>query len=157
MLYNDAAAAYQNALRWKVTDNTVHADKAVQILNAWGQTPTGITGNADRFLAAGLYGYQMANAAEIMRTHPGRAAADFNQFKRMMVAVFYPMNNDFLLNHNAAHIQNYWANWDLRNMASILAIGILCDDQPKIDKAVNYFKTGGGNGSINLSTVMSNR
>jgi hypothetical protein len=34
-------------------------------------------------------------------------------------------------------------------MASILSIGILCDDQAKIDQAVNYFKTGGGNGSIN--------
>jgi hypothetical protein len=148
-LYNDAAAAYQNALRWKVTGNTAHADKAVQILNAWGSTLTAVTGNADRFLAAGLYGYQMANAAEIMRTYPGWAAADFNQFKSMMVAVFYPLNNQFLLYHNDAHIQNYWANWDLCNMASILAIGILCDDQAKIDQAVNYFKTGGGNGAIN--------
>ena len=148
-LYNDAAAAYQNALRWKITGNTAHADKAVQILNAWGSTLTAITGNADRFLAAGLYGYQMTNAAEIMRTYPGWATADFNRFKSMMLAVFYPMNNDFLLHHNGAHIQNYWANWDLCNMASILAIGILCDDQAKIDQAVNYFKTGGGNGAIN--------
>jgi hypothetical protein len=149
LLYNDAAAAYQNALRWKVTGNVAHADKAVQILNAWGYTLTGITGNADRYLAAGLYGYQMANAAEIMRTYSGWSATDFNQFKTMMVNVFYPLNNWFLVNHNDAHIQNYWANWDLCNMASILAIGILCDDQPKIDQAVNYFKTGGGNGSIN--------
>jgi hypothetical protein len=149
LLYNDAAAAYQNALRWKVTGNTAHADKAVQILNAWGYTLTAVTGNADRFLAAGLYGYQMANAAEIMRGYTGWAAADFAQFKTMMLSVFYPMNNDFLLNHNTAHIQNYWANWDLCNMASVLAIGILCDDQAKIDQAVNYFKTGGGNGAIN--------
>ncbi len=149
LLYNDAAAAYQNALRWKITGDAAHADKAVQILNAWGGTLTAITGNADRFLAAGLYGYQMANAAEIMRGYSGWAAADFNRFKGMMLAVFYPLNNDFLLNHNTAHIQNYWANWDLCNMASILAIGILCDDQAKIDQAVSYFKTGGGNGAIN--------
>jgi hypothetical protein len=30
----------------------------------------------------------------------------------------------------------------------VLAIGILCDDQPTIDTAVGYFKTGAGNGSI---------
>lgn len=148
-LYNDAAAAYQNALRWKITGDTAHADKAVEILNAWGSTLTSITGNADRFLAAGIYGYELANAAEIMRTYSGWAAADFNQFKNMMLTVFYPVNNDFLVNHNGAHIQNYWANWDLCNMASILSIGILCDDQAKIDQAVNYFKTGAGNGSIN--------
>ncbi|MEO5914797.1 MAG: RICIN domain-containing protein [Luteolibacter sp.] len=149
LLYNDAAAAYQNALRWKVTGDVAHANKAVEILNAWGYTLTAVTGNADRFLAAGLYGYEIANAAEIMRTYSGWAPADFTQFKTMMVNVFYPLNNQFLLTHNDANIQNYWANWDLSNMASILAIGILCDDQAKIDQAVNYFKTGGGNGSIN--------
>jgi hypothetical protein len=33
-------------------------------------------------------------------------------------------------------------------MASILAIGILCDDQAKVNQAITYFKTGAGNGSI---------
>jgi hypothetical protein len=148
-LYNDVHACYQNALRWKITGDVAHANKAVEILNAWAYTLTGITGNADRFLAAGLHGYQFANAAEIMRTYSGWAPADFAQFKNMMLSVFYPLNNQFLVNHNDAHIQNYWANWDLCNMASVLAIGILCDDQPKIDQAINYFKFGGGNGSIN--------
>jgi hypothetical protein len=149
LLYNDAAAAYQNALRWKISGDTAFADNAVRILNAWGYTLTSITGNADRFLAAGLYGYEMANAAEIMRTYSGWSAADFAQFQNMMRTVFYPMNHDFLVNHNTANIENYWANWDLCNTASVLAIGILCDDQAKIDEAVNYFKTGGGQGSIN--------
>ena len=45
-----------------------------------------------------------------------------------MVNVFYPLNNQFLTGHNDACITNYWANWDLCNMASVLAIGILCDD-----------------------------
>lgn len=149
LLYNDVHAAYQNALRWKITGDVAHANKAIEIMNVWSSTLTSIGGNADRFLAAGLQGYQFANAAEIMRTYPGWATADFNRFKNMMLTVFYPMNNDFLTNHNGANIQNYWANWDLCNMASVLAIGILCDDQAKIDQAVNYFKTGAGNGSIN--------
>jgi hypothetical protein len=148
-LYNDAAAAYQNALRWKISGDTAHADKAVQILNAWGSTLTSITGNADRYLAAGIYGYEMANAAEIMRTYPGWAAADFARFQNMMLTVFYPMNHAFLVRHNDANVENYWANWDLCNMASILAIGILCDDRAKVDEAVSYFKTGAGQGSIN--------
>lgn len=148
LLFNDAAAAYQNALRWKISEDEAHAQNAVRLLNAWGATLTEVTGNADRFLAAGLYGYQLANAAEIMRTYPGWAAADFATFKEMMLRVFYPMNNHFLVNHNGAHVENYWANWDLCNMASILAIGVLCDDQAKIDEAITYFKSGAGNGSI---------
>jgi hypothetical protein len=145
ILYNDIAAAYQNALRWKISGDTAHADTASTILNAWSGKLTKITGSADRWLAAGIYGYQFANAGEIMRAYPG-----FNlvQFKTMMLNVFWPMNEDFLARHNGACITNYWANWDLCSMASILAIGILCDDQTKIQRAINYFKTGAGNGSI---------
>ncbi|QQM39419.1 alginate lyase family protein [Streptomyces liliifuscus] len=146
LLYNDIHAAYQNALRWKVAGTTAHGDKARDILNAWSATLTTVTGNADRFLAAGIYGYQFANAAELMR---GYSEFDLDRFKTMMLNVFYPLNNQFLNNHNDACITNYWANWDLCNMNSVLAIGILCDDAAKYDQAVNYFKNGAGNGSIN--------
>lgn len=145
LLFNDVAAAYQNALRWRVGGDQAHANTANAILNAWSGTLTTITGNADRFLAAGIYGYEFAQAAELMRGHPG---FDLGRFQQMMLKVFYPMNNDFLLRHNDACITNYWANWDLCSMASILAIGILCDDTAKVDQAVTYFKNGVGNGSI---------
>jgi hypothetical protein len=145
-MYNDIHAAYQNALRWKITGNTANGNAARDILNAWSGTLTTLTGNSDRFLAAGIYGYQFANAAEIMRGYSG---FDVNRFKTMMLNIFYPMNNQFLTGHNDACITNYWANWDLCNMASVLAIGVLCDDQAKVDQAITYFKTGAGNGSIN--------
>lgn len=144
-LYRDVHAAYQNALRWKISGDTAHADTARDILNAWSATLKTVTGNADRFLAAGIYGYQFANAAEIMRGYPG---FDVGRFKTMLLDVFYPVNDDFLVRHNGACITNYWANWDLCTMNSILAIGIFCDDQSKVDRAVEYFRTGAGNGSI---------
>jgi Alginate lyase len=145
ILYNDIHAAYQNALRWRIGGTTAHGDRARDILNAWSATLTTITGNADRFLAAGIYGWQFANAAELMRGYSG---FDLARFQRMMLNVFYPVNNDFLTNHNDACITNYWANWDLCTMASIMAIGILCDDAGKYDQAVGYFRNGAGNGSI---------
>ncbi|WP_051325835.1 alginate lyase family protein [Glycomyces tenuis] len=144
-LYRDIHAAYQNALRWKVSGDAAHRDKAVEILNAWSATLRTVTGNADRFLAAGIYGYQFCNAAEIVRDAPG---FDLGRFQQMMVDVFYPLNDWFLVNHNDACITNYWANWDLCNMASIMAIGILTDDQAMYDYAVDYFWNGEGNGSI---------
>ncbi|MDT0446518.1 alginate lyase family protein [Streptomyces johnsoniae] len=144
-LYNDIHAAYQNALRWKVTGDTAHGDKARDILNAWSGTLTTVTGNADRFLASGIYGYQFANAAEIMRGYSG---FDLGRFQRMMTDVFYPLCDNFLVNHNDACITNYWANWDLCNMAAIMAIGILNDDQAMFDRAVDYFHNGEGNGSL---------
>jgi hypothetical protein len=145
ILYNDIAAAYQNALRWQVGGTAANGDTAVKILNAWSSTLTSITGNADRFLAAGIYGWEFCQAAELMRGHAGFNLA---AFQKMMVNVFYPLNNSFLTNHNDACITNYWANWDLCNMASILAIGILNEDSAKYNQAVTYFKSGAGNGSI---------
>lgn len=146
-LFNDCAAAYANALRWKIAGTTANADKAIQILNAWASVKV-ISGTSDKYLAAGLYGYQLANAAEIMRSYSGWTATSFTAFKTMMLNVFYPMNHDFLVNHNGACISHYWANWDLCNMASVMAIGILCDDATKYNEAVTYFKTGAGNGAI---------
>lgn len=147
-LYNDIAAAYALALRWKVSGDDAYADKAVSILNAWSGTLTGISGNSDKFLASGLYGYELANAAEIMRTHKKWPEQDFNRFKAMMLNVFYPMNHDFLVRHNGAKIDHYWANWDLANMSSMIAIGILADRQDIYDEAIEYFKHGQGNGAV---------
>ncbi|KKD06031.1 alginate lyase family protein [Streptomyces sp. WM6386] len=145
LLYNDIAAAYQNALRWRVGGTEANAVCAARILNAWSTTLTSIGGNADRFLAAGLYGWQFANACELMRDYDG---FDLAAAQEMTARVFYPMNNSFLTNHNDACITNYWANWDLCNTASVLAIGILNEDGAKYDQAVTYFKSGAGNGSL---------
>lgn len=152
LLYNDIARAYQNALRWKISGSTANGDTARDILNAWSGTLTTLTGNADRYLASGLYGYQMANAAEIMRDYPG---FNVTQMQNMLLNVFYkPLNERFLIgnefggDHNDAYIQNYWANWDLSNMAATVAIGIFCDRRDIYEVGIEYLKHGSGNGSI---------
>ena len=148
LLYMDAAAAYQTAVRWKVSGEKEYAEKSIEILNAWGSQLKQVSGNSDRFLASGIYGYQLANAAEIMRMYNGWKPSDFKRFQDMMVTVFYPMNQSFLKNHNGAAITNYWANWDLCNIAAMQAIGVLCDRRDIYDEAMTYFETGGGNGSL---------
>jgi Alginate lyase len=144
-LYNDIAAAYQNAMRWRITGDRAHGDTAREILNAWSATLKTVTGDADRFIAAGIYGYEFANAAEIMRDYRGFR---FERFQTMMLDVLFPLNYSFLTNHNGAFITNYWGSWDMLTMASILAIGILCDEHDKVNRAIHYFKHGAGNGSI---------
>lgn len=144
-LYIDILRAYQKALAWKIGGNEVYGDQACYILNAWSSTMTGLGGNADRFLASGIYGYELANAAEIMRDHP---SFDKEAMEQLLLNVFYPMNNHFLKNHNDAHFGNYWANWDLCNIASMLAIGIFTDRQDIYDQAIEYYKSGIGMGSL---------
>ncbi|KAF8430419.1 chondroitin AC/alginate lyase [Tirmania nivea] len=148
-LFNDIAAAYALAIRWKVTHNAAYGTAAVKVLNAWAKTMTTITGSSDRFLAAGLYGYQLANAAEIMRDFPGYSGSDQKAMKTLLRNVFYPMNHDFLIRHNDAAVNHYWANWDLCNIASILSIGIFTDNTTMYNEALTYFKFGNGNGAIN--------
>lgn len=143
----DMQRAYMLALRWKVSGDTRYADHAVRFLDAWSGTMTVLTGNADRFIAAGLYGYQWANTAEIMRSYPGWSATGLARCQRWLLDVFYPLSHDFLLNHNGSNITNYWASWDLLTTCGVLAIGVFCDRRDIYDEAIAYFKTGRGNGA----------
>ncbi|MDR6537409.1 LamG-like jellyroll fold domain-containing protein [Variovorax soli] len=146
-MVEDMERAYQFALRWKVSGDTAYADLAVTYLDAWSSTMTTLTGNADRFLAAGIYGYQWANAAEMMRGYAGWSAAGVARFQKLLLDVFYPLCHSFLRDHNGANITNYWANWDLCNVCGILAIGVFCDRIDLYDEAIAYYKTGRGNGA----------
>lgn len=146
-LVHDVAAAYACALRWKITGDTAYADKAVEIMNAWSSTLTGIAwsdGRYDGFLAAGLQGFQLANVGEIMRTYPGLASGDFARFKTMMRDVFYAMNKGMFTTPSSVLV---YSNWDLCAMASAFAIGVLCDDPTIVDDVITYFRSGLGNGA----------
>ncbi|GKT41201.1 uncharacterized protein ColSpa_01382 [Colletotrichum spaethianum] len=148
-LFRDAAAAYANAVYWKITGNESHANASARILDSWSSSLKYINGSSDKFLASGIYGYQLANAAEILREWSawnGLPAAI-----KMLQSIFYPMNHDFLIKHNGAVIDHYWANWDLANICTMQAIGILSDNRTMYDEAVNYFQNGAGNGAIKIA------
>ncbi|MCV9878377.1 LamG-like jellyroll fold domain-containing protein [Brenneria izbisi] len=146
-LHIDIQRAYQLAIRWKISQDARFGDQAIAYLNAWSSTLKTLTGNADRYLAAGIYGYQFANVGEIMRTYQGWSSAELTRFQDMLLTVFYPLSSRFLREHNDAEITNYWANWDQSALACILATGILCDRQDIYEEAINYYKYGQGNGA----------
>ena len=145
----DAHAAYLNTLRWYISGDTSYANCAVRICNAWSSTVNQIPTGNDISGLGGIPVFDFAMAAELLRAYSGWAPADFTRFKNMMLNYWYPICNDFLLKHNGSCISHYWANWDACNIGAILTIGVLCDDRAKYNQAVNYFKYGTGNGSIN--------
>lgn len=146
---NDAAAAYQMALLWKLTGDNSYAEASIGVMNAWVKGCKGIKSNdSNQMLAAGAQGYTFANAGEIMRSYEGWSATDFAKFKEWMVNVFASKNIDFMTNHQNTCDDHYWSNWDLVNMCSYLAIGILTEDDSMVNYVVNYFYTGAGNGCI---------
>jgi hypothetical protein len=144
----DCAAAYQNALRYSISGDTAYANAAIRILNAWSSTLVIINGDSNAGLRAGLYGYQLAAAAELMRGYNRWSGTDFERFKSLMRSKFYTISSDFLKRHNGTCFDHYWANWDLANMATVIATGVLCDDSAIFYEAVNYFKNGVGTGQI---------
>ncbi|QLA83845.1 hypothetical protein EXV95_17190 [Acidovorax sp. JMULE5] len=146
-MIKDMQRAYQLALRWKVSQENAYADRAVAFLDAWSSTMTTLTGNADRYLAAGIYGYQWANTVELLRSYPGWSPEGLARFQKLLLEVFYPLSHRFLEEHNGANITNYWANWDLCNINAIMAIGICCDRRDLYNEAINYYKNGRGNGA----------
>ncbi len=145
----DAAAAYQLGLRWQIAGDRDCAAQGVKVLNAWASGCKNITANdMNQYLLCGFQGYQFAAAAELLRDFDGWQAEDFAKFKTWMVDLWYRKNMEFLTNHGGTCNLHYWTNWDIANMASVLAIGILTDDNEKVNYAVNYFKNGVGSGCI---------
>jgi hypothetical protein len=146
--FNDVAAAYQTAIRWKVTGDVAYAEKSIQILNAWAATCTKLSGDPNVALGAGIYGFQFAVAGELMRDYSGWRAADFLAYQQWMLKVFYTQNHNYLVYHQNSCMDLFWSNWDLCNLASVMAIGILSDQRKIYNEAVNYLQHSNGNGNI---------
>lgn len=144
-----ATSAYQNALRWKIGGSQTNANAAVRILMAWANTTKNISGNSDACLAVGLYGYQFAQAAELMRDYEGWSREDFAKFQQWMLTVWYPKAIGFLRSRNGTWENSgkwwqapghYWSNWGLCNIMCVTMIGILCDDVFIYNQGMSYFK-----------------
>ncbi|KAI5781566.1 putative GPI anchored protein [Geopyxis carbonaria] len=147
-LFNDLAAGYATAVRWRVTGIEQYGVAAARIVNAWTSTLTTIDGTGDKYLAAGLYGFQLANIVEILRDYPGFTAANLAQAKSVLLNVFLPLVDEFLTGHNGAVIDAYYAGWDLSMLVAQLSIGILVDDSAIYNRAMTYFYSGAGMGSL---------
>ncbi|MEV4685986.1 DNRLRE domain-containing protein [Microbacterium sp. LWH3-1.2] len=140
-----SAAAYFHALQWVITGDGRHADKAVEILNAWSGTLTQIDGR-DQILGAGLGTLKLINAAEIVRYYdggyPGYSDADFAAFQSLVLNVVYPVIQD------AGAPMNANGNWDAAAMVTLEAIGVVTDNATIYDEAVAMYKSPFINGSV---------
>lgn len=139
-----ASMAYLNALRWKISGDKAHAEKAVQILNLWADVCKGIGGDSNFALASGLYGYAFANAAELMRDYEGWASDDFEKVRDWMLRVWYPYCVGFLKARNGTWDQgrpgHYWSNWGLCNALAVMSIGVFCDNVFIYNQGVSFYK-----------------
>lgn len=128
----DAVAAYTQALLWSATGKRAHAEKAVQIMDAWSRVLRDHTeGNAG--LQAAWAGSTWARAAEIVRhTYDG--------WPKERVARFSGMLRHAYLGEFDAKVADYNGNWDLTMTDAALAVGVFLDDREVFDRALARFR-----------------
>lgn len=141
--------AYQNGLRWQIEGNEACAKQAIKILNDWANVTKGIGGDSNYALAAGLYGYAFAQAAELVRDYEGWAPEDFQKVCQWMIEVWYRSAMGFLRGRNGTWENagrwwqapgHYWSNWGLCNALCIMSIGVLCDDVFIYNQGLSFIK-----------------
>ncbi|GHC52017.1 membrane protein [Roseibacillus persicicus] len=137
----DGGAAYNHALQWALSGKKAHAEKAMEILNAWSFTLESIGGH-DAKLLVGMDGVIYCNAAELIRhSDADWPAEEQARFERMLREIFYPLIKDFYPSANG--------NWDAAMIQTMLAMGVFLDDRPMFERALHYFRAGEGNGAVN--------
>lgn len=133
-------AAYYHALLWYITSDKRHAEKAIEILKAWSEVLWDFDDNNAK-LNVGLDGPGFLYAAEILKhSYTDWKKADYDQFERMVLTVFYPVIKDFFTEANG--------NWDASMIHTMLCIGVLTDNEEIFNRAIQRFLHGPGNGGI---------
>ncbi|NRS88474.1 hypothetical protein HNQ02_001388 [Flavobacterium sp. 7E] len=144
---SDIRAAYYNAIRWYITGDTRHANKAVEIFKAWSNL-TSVTSNGTESLSGGV-AYIMIEAAEIIKsTYTGWSATDVNKFKAMLV---YPGYSSKTIPTNIKdNATFYWkvyqgdpvrhGNQGLSGWRTCMSLGIFLDNEIMYDRALLYIK-----------------
>ena len=141
----DHEAAYLNAIMWCITQNPAHAQKSIEILNAYAGTLREIDmSDNDAPLCAALQGFLLANAAELMRhTYPSVSDTDVKSWENMFRNVFIPVLRNFFAKSPYAN-----GNWGTAAIKAFMAFGIFLDDESFYNEAVTFFYEGHDNGSL---------
>jgi autotransporter-associated beta strand protein len=153
-IMNDAAAAYQSALRYRITGDTNFAQAAMRNMDGYSSTLIMFGGSTDALLMLGAQGFDFACAAELLRDYqPWVDSGGFARFQNFLIDKFYQNSVTgngiywFLEAHNGTCYSHYWLNWDGFALSAAAAFGVVCDRRDIFEHAVNYYKgAGAGNG-----------
>ena len=142
---SDIRAAYYNAMRWYVEADARHAEKAIEIFNAWSNLNSVTSGGTDS-LSGGI-GYIMIEAAELIKsTYSGWSDADIKAFSDMLVYPGYsttaaPTNGTttfYWMSYQGDDVRH--GNQGLSGWRTVMAMGIFLDNDIMYDRALRQIK-----------------
>eukprot|EP00937_MAST-01D_sp_MAST-1D-sp2_P007342 g7342.t1 len=130
----DALAAWTHALLWAITEDRRHADKAVQIMDAWSAMLADRAVSGADGLEVAWSGTGWARAAEIIRhtTASGVWPPDrVRRFERMLSSAYLPwVDAGASTNGNIAFVMS----------EAYLHIGVFTDNRTAVDAAVALWR-----------------
>lgn len=154
----DFGMCYIKAIYWKLMHNSpnaserqlaeTRAQEAVDLLNQYAKRITGIGGNSNYALVGALQGWQVANAAEILREYDGWSENEQKIFRQWVYDVWYTSIYDFTYRQNGQSDPHYHSNWNGGAYNSMMAIGIYLDDPFIYNQAMQYLKQSNTNASL---------
>lgn len=140
----DFSAVYLNSLMWVITGNEAHAEKSLNILNAYANTLTTIPETNDAPLLAGLEGFKIIYALEVLKyTYKKVSQKELNNVSRMFKEIFMPVMDEFYARNPYTN-----GNWGVIVTKTYMAAGIFFDDRKMYEKAKDFYINGHDNGTI---------
>ncbi|MDB9741792.1 alginate lyase family protein [Akkermansiaceae bacterium] len=141
---SDIRAAYYNAIQWYVTGDKRHAEKCVEIFNAWSGLTNVSSGGT--FALSGGTAYIMLEAAEIIKsTSDVWSEEDRKKFEAMLVYPGYSTTQE-----PEGDTTFYWksyqgdsgrhGNQGLSGLRTVLAMGVFLDNEVMMQRALRYLK-----------------
>ncbi|MGV3530581.1 MAG: family 16 glycoside hydrolase [Flavisolibacter sp.] len=128
----DCAAAYTQALLWKITGDKRYADNAIRIMNAWSSTLTGGHNYANGPVQAAWCGSVWPRAAEIIRyTYNGWSASDIAKFQNMLRVQYLP---------TIIHGDCENGNKELAMCEALINIGVFLDDRTVFEHGLRMWR-----------------
>lgn len=151
--YRNAARAYQAALIWKITGEEWYGNIAIDVLDAYRTWNKGLGGNSNISLIPGFIGYQLLNAAEIMRDYEKWPAENIRLFRQYMIDVWFTVAQDFLeRRHDTVAREGNWihyhSNWGTGNALFCVSLGVFADAPDIYNYGMEWLTNGPGNESL---------
>ena len=140
----DFSAAYLNSLMWILTGNEAHAERAFNILTAYAETLRRIPDTNDAPLLAGLEGFKIIYALEVLEhTYPGVSTEQLDSIRRMFTDIFIPVMDRFYAREAYTN-----GNWGPIVTRAYMAAAIHFDNREMYNKAKNFYLHARDNGTI---------
>ena len=140
----DFSAVYQNALMWMITGKEAHARKSLDILTAYANTLTTIPETNDAPLLAGLEGFKIIYALEILKhTYHQTTDDELKSITRMFTDIFMPVLENFYQRKPYTN-----GNWGPIVTKTYMAAAIFLDNRDMYKKAMDFYLNANDNGTI---------